>query len=80
MQGGGHALCEVPFPLRTDAGAGEGAVGGLLVDAAFQRGGDGDTHGDQPAAQAPEGAGSSAVGPPGFRRRVPAWRLRQSAE
>ena len=44
MQGGGHALGEVPFPLRADAGAGEGAVGGLLVDAAFQRGEDGDAH------------------------------------
>ena len=43
-QGGGHALGEVPFPLRADAGAGEGGGGGLLVDAAFQRGEDGDTH------------------------------------
>lgn len=56
VQGGGHALCEVPFPLRSDTDAGEGAVRSLLVDAAFQRGEDGDAHGDQPAAQAPEGA------------------------
>ena len=50
VQGGGHALGEVPFPLRSDADAGERTVGSLLVDAAFQRGEDGNAHGDQPAA------------------------------
>lgn len=55
VQGGGHALGEVPFPLRSDADAGERTVGSLLVDAAFQCCEDGNAHGDQPAAQAPEG-------------------------
>ena len=32
------------IPLCADAGAGEGVVGGLLLDAAFQRVEDGDTH------------------------------------
>ena len=66
MQGGGHALGEVPFPLCADAGAGEGAVGGLLVDAAFQRGEDGDAHGDQPAAQAAVGTVVLLLGLPDF--------------
>lgn len=54
------------FPLRSDAGAGERAVGSLFVDAAFQRGEDGNAHGDQPAAQAPEGAVVLLLGLPDF--------------
>ena len=66
MQGGDHALGEVPFPLRSDADAGEGAVGGFLVDTAFQRGEDGNAHGDQPAAQATKGTGVVLLGLPDF--------------
>ena len=66
MQGGDHALGKVPVPLGTNAGAVEGTVGGLLVDAAFQRGEDGDAHGDQPAAQAAEGTVVLLLGLPDF--------------
>ena len=66
MQGSDHALGEVPFPLRSDAGVGKGAVGSLLVDAAFQHGEDGDAYGNQPAAQATEGAGVVLLGLPDF--------------